>query len=195
VPASEGTSDGALALTGGRPYAFVHAGGGLASNLAAVLLALRDVPIPLVVATSYLDHAYAATMRRIAGAHAVIVTDADPACIDALYRHATLFIDLALRSRGLARIVRAARAGAIPVVFAEAAAARLLPAECTIARSGIVDVRDAVLRLWHAPGRDAIGRRVQASLGATLGSEASVAAAVQRFADALVALGKAPVRT
>jgi 1,6-anhydro-N-acetylmuramate kinase len=134
-------------------------------------------------------------MRRIAGAHAVIVTDADPACIDALYRHATLFIDASLRSRGLARIVRAARAGAIPLAFAEAAAARLLPPECTIARSGIVDLRDAVQRVWHAPGRDAIGRRVQATLGATLGSETSVAGAVQRFADALVALAGATVRT
>jgi hypothetical protein len=195
VPAPAGPSDAALALTGGHPYAFVHATGGLAANLSAVLLALRDVPIPLVVVASYLDHAYAATMRRIAGVHAVILTDADPACVDALYRHATLFVDASLRSRGLSRIVRAARAGAVPLVFAEAATARLLPPECTVTRTGVVDVRDAVLRLWHAPGRDALGRRVRAALGETLGAESSVAGAVQQFADALASLAGAVVPT
>ncbi len=159
---------------GDAPFVLMHASGVPESAAAACILALRHEAIPLVVATNPVDPAWLAPLRRAAGPSTLIVADPDPEVLAALYAHATIFVDPSVRSRGLARLVRAGRAGAIPVVMAASPAARLLPPEFVVGRPSVWALQERLVWWWRHPGRTNRQTRMR-ELFASLGSEFSTA--------------------
>jgi len=157
------------------PYVFAHGTAEARSLLVSTVVALRDAAIPAVVAVDGGDPAYAAVLRSFAGPHTTVLADPAPDVIAALYRNAALFVDATLRPRGLSRLVRAARNGAVPVLFADAPAAPLLDADTVVPRRGVSDLRDALTTLWQSPLRADRGRAAALSLGALDRADVAVA--------------------
>jgi hypothetical protein len=150
VPPDEGDDD-AGTICGRGPFIFAHASATPRSGLLGLALALRDTEITCVIAATVAELGYVTELRRIAGPRTIVLTTATAGLINALYRQATIFVDASIRPRGVSRIVRAARSGALPVVFAESALAPLLAAESVVPRPAIVDLRDTLVRLWYSP--------------------------------------------
>ena len=154
----------AAAVFGSAPYAFARGTAEARSLLLLTVLALRDAPIPAFVAADVVDPAYAALLRSFAGPRTTVLTNPAPDVVTALYRNAALYVDAALRPRSLSRLVRAARAGALPVVFADSPLAPLLDPDTVVPRRGVADLRDALTMLWHSPLRRHQARAATLSL-------------------------------
>lgn len=168
-------------LCGTAPFAFAHAPAAPRSGLLTAALALRDTAIPFVIAAPVADLDYATTLRRVAGPRTIVVTDASEALLEALYRHAALFVDASLRPRGLARIFRAVRGGALTTTFAASPAARFAGEGNTIGRIAVAELRDTVVQLWHAPQRANRAFVTQTALGAFEEPEATVDQLLELF--------------
>ena len=81
-----------------------------------MLGALAGASCPIVVAGQMADVDLGITLRRIGPRDAIILPDPTPGQVASLYRRAALFVDSSHRPTGVGRIVRAAQAGAIPLV-------------------------------------------------------------------------------
>jgi len=152
VPAEERNA-AASSAWGDAPFIFAHGAAEPRSMLLLAVLALRDAAIPLVVAADGVDVAYAAVLRSLAGPYTTVLANVPPELVGECYRRAAIALDLTLRPRGLARLVRSARAGALPVVFADSPLAPLLDTDTVVPRRGVSDLRDALTTLWHSPLR------------------------------------------
>jgi hypothetical protein len=182
VPPDEGDDD-AGSVCGHGPFIFAHAPATPRSGLLALALALRDTEIPCVIAAAVADLDYATELRRMAGPRTIVLSNASDGLINALYRQATIFVDSSIRPRGVSRIVRAARSGALPVVFAESPLAPLLPAESLVPRLAIVDLRDTLVRLWHSPLLAHHRSTARAMFATTLGDPGTVDASADVLLD------------
>ena len=109
----------------------------------------------------------------------MVVTTAKAGLINAFYRHATDFVDTALRPRGLSRIIRAARSGALPVAFAASPVAALLAPESVVPRTTIVDLRNTLTRLWQSPMLKNHRQVARAMFAPTLGDQRAIDAAAE----------------
>jgi hypothetical protein len=81
--------------------------------------------LPIVVAGPVYDVDYLHVLRSIAP-NAIVLADADPGVIAALYRRASVYIDAAPRPRSTLALLRAVACGALPVVAEESPLTRLL---------------------------------------------------------------------
>lgn len=98
------------------PFMLVHAPLIRRSNVQFVLGALDEAPFPIVVAGQVSDVDLGITLRRISPRDALCLPDPTPALVAALYRQAAVYVDASHRPTGLGRIIRAAQAGAMPLV-------------------------------------------------------------------------------
>jgi hypothetical protein len=152
-------------------YVLAHGPGQPRSGLITLAYALRELDLPLVLATTSGDDTFVRILRRAAGPHATVLVDPSAETLTALYRETTLFVDLAPRPRGSARLMRALRCGALPVLVAGSPFANLLQPFELIPRATVESVRATVERIWRSPLR--VARTV----------------ALRRAADALFADG------
>jgi hypothetical protein len=106
------------------PFAFVHGAIAARSNSLYPAIAAERHGIPLVIAGSVYDVGYLLTLRAAAPS-AIILGDAEPRIVSALYRRASVWIDAAPRPRSAARLIRALACGALPVLAAESPLSRI----------------------------------------------------------------------
>ena len=151
----------ARGLAGRRPFAFAHAPAIPRSGLLALAFALRDVDLPLIVATSGGDARYLTLLRHAAGPYTSIIVDPPADRLAALYAQAALFVDVALRPRGSGRLLRAIRAGALPLVVAGSPSASFVGPGELIPRATLESIRDALLRRHRSPLRAARAAALQ----------------------------------
>jgi hypothetical protein len=196
VPPDEGDED-VSAICGRGPFVFAHAPAIGRSGLLALALALRDTDIPCAIVTPVADLGYVTELRRFAGPRTIVLTSAKAGMINAFYRHAAIFVDTAIRPRGISRIVRAGRSGALPVAFAASPVAALLAAESVVPRTAIVDLRDTLTRLWQSPVLNNRRGVARAMFAPTLGHQATIDASAEHIMnhfERLCSEGATPAR-
>jgi hypothetical protein len=119
-----------------KPFMFFHAPLIRRSNFQFVLAALDDAPYPVVVAGEISDVDLGITLRRLSSRGTVFLPDPTIGQIAALYRRAKLYVDASHRPTSLNRVIRAAQAGALPIV------AHWSPIAHVIGRENVFDGTD-----------------------------------------------------
>jgi len=113
---AEPAEDAIAAFLPPRRFAFMHAPLISRSNVQLVAGALDEAPFPIVIAGQVSDVDLGITLRRVSPRDAIFLPDPTPGQVAGLYRRAAIYIDASPRPTGLARIIRAAQAGAMPLV-------------------------------------------------------------------------------
>ena len=167
LPATDSTGE---VRTGAKSFAFAHASATPRSGLLLAAFALRDTSVPFVIATTGADAAFCARLRRVAGPYTTVLVDPSVETIDGLYREAGMFVDLSLRPRGPSRLLRALRAGALPVVMASSPLASFFVQSDLIPRAALESVRHTLVRLWKSPLRQARAQTLARASDALLGT-------------------------
>jgi hypothetical protein len=107
------------------PFALADAVIGTRSHVLMIAYAARLSGVPLVITGPIYDVNYLLTLRTVAP-DAIVLPDAAPSVVSALYRRASIWVDAAPRPRTAAGLVRAVACGALPVVAAESPLARIV---------------------------------------------------------------------
>jgi len=112
---AEPDEDDVAAFVPSRPFMLLHAPLIRRANVQFVLGALDEATFPIVIAGQVSDVDLGITLRRLSPRDAICLSDPTPGQIAALYRRAAVYVDASHRPTGLARIIRAAQAGVLPV--------------------------------------------------------------------------------
>jgi hypothetical protein len=104
------------ALVGSEPFVLLHAPIESTQNQLQAVRAAQLADLPLVIAGPVTDSDYAALVRAFAGDRTILIGEPAPAVLEALYRGADVFLDVAWVGLGLARCARAVSRGAAVTV-------------------------------------------------------------------------------
>jgi len=167
------------------PFVFMHAPLVRRSHLGVVLAALAGSDIDVVVAGEPADVDTAILLRKVAGRETIFLSDPSPAELAAIYARATVFVDPSLRPHSYNRLARAARAGALPLVASEGAAARMVAPDLLIPVAGVAGIAPAIRHALERSDRAMRAKRIAIALGPMIESRhvrASLLAAYARAA-------------
>jgi hypothetical protein len=153
------------ALVPPGPFVLMHAPLVRRSHLLLVLTALAPLDIDVVVAGEPADVDTAISLRAGAGREVLFLTEPAPAVLAGLYARAAVYVEPSLRSRSPARLARAVRAGALPLVARDGPLARLVPPELTFSISDPAEIAAAIGGALARPDRVERARMLAAALG------------------------------
>ncbi|MGD0476444.1 MAG: hypothetical protein ABSB70_24980 [Candidatus Velthaea sp.] len=136
------------------PFAFVHATIAARSHALLTAVAAERGNLPCVIAGPVYDVEYLQTIR-IAAPSAIVLADAAPGIMSALYRRAAVWVDASSRPRSAAALTRAVDCGALPLLTANSPLLRIAgEAGLTFPATSIDDCTRAIASALVCPDRE-----------------------------------------
>jgi hypothetical protein len=153
LPSSEIEPIGAL--VGAGEFVLIHAPIARRSNQLLAVHATISSGIPLVLAGEVTEPGYHGMLLEWWEPRVAFIPHPSPREIEALYRRARVVVDIGWRSYGLARVARAAIAGATVVTHRNAHAATAWGrGAVTVDRADVASLASGIERAWSGAGEE-----------------------------------------
>jgi hypothetical protein len=154
-------------LVGTAPFALVHAPVEWRANLPRIVRAANALGITLIIAGPVVDPACLRAAVHLAPERVLHFPKPQAAELEALYRAARVFIDVAWAPRGLMRLSRAAAAGCRLLLSRSSFAPEIWPRAACAEPSSLDSIADGLERAWNGvetPKPDADGDLFSAAI-------------------------------